>query len=197
MSHWTDDYILLPKDFTGEYKCFDGEGGYITSFTGREAAVAFIENNFREVITEKDSTNPKEARGALKAPSGFTPNTFLIELDTVMAGGAHKYGPYNFRDSLIDAMTYVGAIKRHFYLWEDGEDYDEESGQSHLAHIAACCALIRDSQHTGMFEDNRAKTGLVKGLLEKAAKSFNKFKSGNKSIEEVLNGKEKEKGREI
>lgn len=120
-------------------------------------------------------TNPKKAHGALKAPMNSCPNLALIELNAVMGGGGHKYGSFNFRETDIDAMTYIGAIRRHLFLWEDGEDRDDESGRSHLAHIMACCALALDSQHTGMFHDNRSKTGLVKGLLKECAETHNDF----------------------
>jgi hypothetical protein len=123
----------------------------------------------------KEETNPKKAHGALKAPMNTVPNTALIELYAVMGAGAHKYGAFNFRDSSIDAMTYIGAIRRHFMLWEDGEDRDAETGRSHLAHIMACCALALDAQHTGKFVDNRSKTGLVSGLLQNCATTHNEF----------------------
>lgn len=126
-------------------------------------------------VAEATETNPKKAWGALKAPMNATPNTALIELNAVMGGGAHKYGLFNFRDSDIDAMTYIGAIRRHFMLWEDGQDTDEESGRSHLAHIMACCALALDAQHTGKLVDNRSKTGLVPELLKDCARTHNDF----------------------
>ena len=135
-------------------------------------------------VDEDGSTNPKAALGALKAPMGFTPPTALIEVETVMAGGAHKYGAYNFRDTAIDAMTYIGAIDRHFRLWQDGVDIDAESGQSHLAHIMACCALIIDSMHTGMLVDNRYKSGLVEGLFLKSASAHNKFIAAHKGVDD-------------
>lgn len=130
-----------------------------------------------------EDTNPKAALGALKAPMSSCPNTALIELNAVMGGGAHKYGAYNFRETKIDAMTYIGAIRRHLFLWEDGVDVDEESERSHLAHIMACCALALDAQHTGMFVDNRSKTGLVSGLLKDCAETHNKFVEKNLSVE--------------
>ena len=132
----------------------------------------------------KEDTNPKKAFGALKAPMGYTPKTAIIEMQAVMGGGAHKYGNYNFRDSPIDAMTYIGAIERHLALWEDGVDVDSESGRSHLAHIMACCALALDAIHTGKFVDNRSKTGLVEGLLKDCARTHNDFCKVNLSAEE-------------
>lgn len=121
------------------------------------------------------NTNPKKAHGALKAPMNVCPNTALIELQGVMGCGAMKYGAYNFRETQIDAMTYISAIRRHFVLWEDGQDNDSETGYSHLAHIMACCALAFDAQTTGKFVDNRSKTGLAEKLLERSARLANSF----------------------
>lgn len=128
--------------------------------------------------------NPKEAMGAAKAPMNACPNTALVELYNVMGGGAWKYGLYNFRDTDISAMTYIGAIRRHMFLWEDGEDNDPESHQSHLAHIMACCALAIDAGHTGKLIDDRSKTGVIPELLRKSADSFADYKQANKSAEE-------------
>lgn len=136
-------------------------------------------------LAEDGTANPKKAFGALKAPFGTTPVTALIELENVMGGGAYKYGEYNFRESRIDAMTYIGAIKRHFALWEDGQDCDEESGNDHLAHIMACCALLIDSKYTGQLIDNRSKTGLVPGLLKASADRYNKFVDEFEAKQEV------------
>lgn len=132
-----------------------------------------------------EATNPKKARGAAKAPMGYCPATALIELEAVMGGGGHKYGPYNFRESPIDCMTYIGAIKRHFMLWEDGVDTDEESGRHHLAHIMACCALALDAHHTGQLVDNRSKTGLVARLLKDCAVTHNEFTNNNRAHDET------------
>jgi hypothetical protein len=131
---------------------------------------------------EDGGTNPKAGLGALKAPMGFSPPTAIIEMEAVMAGGAYKYGAYNFRDTKIDAMTYIGAIDRHFKLWQDGVDIDEESGQNHLAHIMACCALVIDSMHTNMLVDNRHKSGLVQELLATSADRYRAFTARHKGV---------------
>lgn len=130
---------------------------------------------FTKVPKETVETNPKKSQGALKAPIGYAPTTAILEMEAVMAGGAHKYGAYNFRDSPIDAMTYIGAIGRHLALFTDGVDIDKESGRLHLAHIMACCAVAIDAQYTKMFVDNRSKTGLVEGILEDCARTHNGY----------------------
>lgn len=120
--------------------------------------------------------NPKKAFGDLKCPRTFAPNPSVVEMNAVMAIGGIKYGPYNFRDIAIDATTYIGAIRRHLDLWEDGEDFDDETGLSHLAHIMACAALARDAQLMHTFNDDRPKTGLMPVIHANCQRLVNSFK---------------------
>lgn len=71
--------------------------------------------------------------------------------------GADKYEPYNWRVNNVSANTYIGAIFRHLNKWRDGEDIDAESGQPHLAHIAANCNILMDAQTSGTLDDDRYK----------------------------------------
>jgi len=122
--------------------------------------------------------NPKAAIGAAKAPFFGIPWTAVIEMGTVMDGGAYKYGAYNYRDTRISTTTYHDAILRHFMLWADGEEVDPESRCSHLAHIMACCALMIDARETNMLEDSRSKTGAVRNMLDTSASLANGFRNG-------------------
>ena len=146
------------------------------------------ETLFNEVVdpTQSDDplVNPKKAYGAVKAPMHTLPPLPMVQVSNVMAGGNHKYGLYNYRDSNIDAMTYIGAIKRHFSLWEDGEDLDSDSQQSHLAHIIADCAIVLDCMIRDKLIDNRSKTGLMQQELTKSQNSFKKFMEATKGLGE-------------
>jgi len=146
------------------------------------------ETLFNEVVdpTQSDDplVNPKKAYGAVKAPMHTLPPLPMVQVSNVMAGGNHKYGLYNYRDSNIDAMTYIGAIKRHFSLWEDGEDLDSDSQQSHLAHIIADCAIVLDCMIRDKLIDNRSKTGLMQQELTKSQNSFKKFMETTKGLGE-------------
>lgn len=122
--------------------------------------------------------NPKAAIGAAKAPFFGIPWTAVIEMGTVMDGGAHKYGAYNYRDTRISTTTYHDAILRHFMLWADGEDTDPESKASHLAHVMACCALMIDAREGMMLEDERSKTGNVRDMLDTSAHLARGFREG-------------------
>lgn len=126
-------------------------------------------------LSDDPLVNPKKAAGSVKAPMHTLPTLALIQIANVMAGGAHKYGYYNFRESQVDAQTYIGAMQRHFLKWQDGIDFDKESGQHELAHLAACCMIMIDAHYTGKFIDNRSKTGLVEKMLKDSEAEFNDF----------------------
>lgn len=105
---------------------------------------------------EAGLTDPKGEAGKLKCPLHLLPPAAMSQTAWVLALGAHKYGPWNWRGSkVIEAMTYVGAIMRHLSAWTSGEDLDPESGKSHLAHIAASCSILMDATHVGNLIDNR------------------------------------------
>ena len=85
------------------------------------------------------------------------PPSFNKAVAYALKGGADKYGAWNWRDAGSEylASTYTGAIRRHLDAWLDGENDDPESGQSHLAHIAASVAIVIDSMQAGTFKDDR------------------------------------------
>lgn len=109
------------------------------------------------VCVDRDpSIDPKQAAGDKKDQLQLLPPQFLRDTAFVLNLGAKKYGKYNWRYSdSIKAMTYVGAIMRHLMQFVDGEDVDEESGKSHLAHIAATCAVLLDAKYKDKLEDDR------------------------------------------
>jgi len=127
-------------------------------------------------LGDYDPENPKASQGAMKAPMHTIPTIAAIQLANVMATGAHKYGYHNFRGSRVDAQTYIGAMNRHFLKWQDGVDFDDESGMHELAHLMACCSIIIDAHFTGNLNDNRSKTGLVESLLKDSAEKYNNFR---------------------
>lgn len=101
--------------------------------------------------------NPKHIRAQKdgKVPLEFLIYSVLAEDALVHKSGANKYGVRNWRVDKILASTYEGAILRHFIAWASGEDIDPESGVHHLAHVRACCAIVRDAAMRGMLIDDR------------------------------------------
>lgn len=99
--------------------------------------------------------DPKKRAGDAKAPLHLFPTEPLRAASVVLKLGADKYGEYNWRETTVQAMTYVAAMRRHLSQFVDGEDRDGESGESHLAHIIATCAILLDAMRVGALEDNR------------------------------------------
>lgn len=103
--------------------------------------------------------NPKEQAGQAKCPMHLLPPEALRQVAEVLKHGADKYGAWNWREAGINASTYIAAIYRHLSAWQDGEDLDPESGKSHIAHVAACCAILMDAGGIGMVNDDRSRRG--------------------------------------
>lgn len=106
--------------------------------------------------------DPKKEAGDLKAPLHLLPTVIMRETAHVLKLGVEKYGVYNWRESEgVKASTYTAAIMRHLTQFMDGEDVDEESGRSHLAHITATCSILLDAESVGKLIDDRVKTETV------------------------------------
>lgn len=102
--------------------------------------------------------NPKDAVGIKKAPLTCVPLPFLFETGLAMYEGARKYGRHNYRVAPVRASVYVDALFRHMAAWLEGEEYASDAtstGCHHLAHAAACLAILRDAQRAGKLIDDR------------------------------------------
>jgi hypothetical protein len=99
--------------------------------------------------------DPKGHAGSLKCPLNLLPPVAMNETAWVLKLGAEKYGPWNWRHSGVCASTYVAAAMRHLSAWWDGEDLDPESGRTHLAHVAACMAILIDAERAGTLRVDR------------------------------------------
>ena len=103
----------------------------------------------------QQANNPKHAIGRTKQSYRCVPPVAFAALGTVMQGGADKYGPFNWGEAGVTATVYYDAALRHLIAWFTGQDLDPESGQPHLAHVMACCAILLDSTALGNLEDDR------------------------------------------
>jgi hypothetical protein len=63
----------------------------------------------------------------------------LIKVAEVLGMGAAKYGENNWRG--VARKRYEAALLRHYTAYKNGEKKDQESGLSHLSHMA-CNALF-------------------------------------------------------
>lgn len=114
--------------------------------------------------------NPKDKVGAKKAPTRYVPQALVLETAAVMATGATKYGPFNWREQPVSAVTYAEAMQRHLSAWVEGQDNAEDSGLNHIAHIAASCGILLDAAANGTLLDDRT-AGPAADVLRRLDKS--------------------------
>ena len=99
--------------------------------------------------------NPKHAAGRAKQPYRHIPPMAIAAEGRVYAIGAEKYGFFNWGEAGVVASIYYEAILRHLFEWYTTGAPDRESGQSHLAHIRACCGILMDCEARGIMQDDR------------------------------------------
>lgn len=84
-----------------------------------------------------------------KSPIHLVPPECIIAAADVLAFGAQKYGPNNWREDLntTHMSENYDSLNRHLLEFWQGENLDPESGKSHLAH-AMCQLMFLYIQHT-------------------------------------------------
>lgn len=115
--------------------------------------------------------NPKDLVGAKKTPLGVVPPALMIGAAEAMQTGATKYGPFNYRENKVQAVTYYEAILRHLFAWFDGQDMAEDTGVHHLRHVAAGVGILLDAVTAGNLIDNRPVKGPAADMLRAQDKS--------------------------
>ena len=116
-------------------------------------------------MTESEGVNPKDLIGTKKAPLHLVPPALAIRVAPVLALGAAKYGPFNWRQYPVKLSVYLEAAQRHLLAFADGQDLDPESGEWHVAHAAACLAIVLDAEGIGHLVDDRPSPGPAADLL--------------------------------
>lgn len=91
-----------------------------------------------------------------KPPLHLLSTTALTEVAKVLEFGANKYAAHNWRDGFVWSRPTAAAL-RHILAWNDGEDLDPESGQSHLAHAMCCLMFLLEFEKTHPELDDRYK----------------------------------------
>lgn len=114
--------------------------------------------------------NPKTQYGVAKPSLTNVPPVGMFRVGQVMACGAEKYGPMNWRDDKITASVYVNAALRHLLTYWDGQNLDEETHLPHLAHAAACLLILLDAEAQGMLQDDRPTVGMLHAFIRQHTK---------------------------
>lgn len=149
------------------------EGVYEPHFEYRSPATGetVLDRLIREEGEKQDSTNPKDLHGMRKPRLGLIPPSALIHMAKAMQHGAEKYGSYNWRAKAVRSTIYVDAAMRHLARYLDGEDIDPDSGVPHIAHVAACMAVLMDATACGNLVDDRPVPGPASRLIEELTES--------------------------
>jgi hypothetical protein len=103
-----------------------------------------------------------------KVPLELIPPSAMFAIGQVLAYGATKYAPHNWRKGLAWSRL-IGAAMRHLMLWAAGHDKDSETGLSHLAHAGCCIVFLITYEMEGLGTDDRQKESLqLLGASQKA-----------------------------
>jgi len=117
--------------------------------------------------------NPKQLQGDYKVPLHLVPPGLTIYAAMALGEGglwkATPYGPYNFRDSRVEVMTYIGGMMRHLQDFLDGYDTDPDSpvNKPSLAGVAGSLAILIDAIENGNAIDNRPKKGNARAMMDR------------------------------
>lgn len=81
----------------------------------------------------------------------------LVPMIRVLEFGAEKYSPDNWKKGL-DLKEILESMQRHLAALMDGEEFDSESGISHMGHIQ-CNAMFYNYHKNKETEEKYLKSG--------------------------------------
>lgn len=96
------------------------------------------------------------------------PGDVIVEIAKILTFGSRKYADRNWEKGFNWSRVY-GALQRHLTLWFHGQDTDEETGKSHLAHAGCCLFFLLAFVLRGVGKDDRPK------LSEKQLEDMTKY----------------------
>lgn len=106
--------------------------------------VPFIFHDWSSPITEDKDQSAKADKGKLEL-SLVNPELVKAVAEVRMYG-TEKYGDSeNWRK--VEPKRYVDALYRHLLAYIEGNEVDEESGLSHLAHMACNLSFLLDKEY--------------------------------------------------
>lgn len=127
--------------------------------TPPQAADALREQELIKKIEEmKAKSAPPPLAGAKydadKPQWALLPYDAINEIVKVLDYGAKKYAARNWEAGIAWSRVF-SALMRHAWKWRQGENKDEETGISHLAHCGCCIVFLIAYELRGMktFDD--------------------------------------------
>jgi len=130
--------------------------------------------------------NPKQQFGDKKPPLGYFPLSAQLACMEALYDGRLKYGPHNWRDTKVEAQTYIEAALRHLQLYKVGEDRTRDTDVHNLGAVMACCVILIDAEVHRTLIDNRRHSPEEANLLHLA-------ESWVENLKECQRQREKEK----
>jgi len=86
------------------------------------------------------------------------PPKALLGIAKIFTYGAKppKYNEFNYKQGNgLDWDQMLSACYRHLNAWNDGEENDKESGESHLYHAGCCIMMLIDLVDSKKGKDTR------------------------------------------
>ena len=96
----------------------------------------------------------KSSESAAKPRLELVPWAAVSDIAAVLTFGAAKYDANNWCRGARWGR-YFAALLRHLFAWWRGENLDQETGLSHLAHAGCCLLFLMEYQRNGWGEDDR------------------------------------------
>jgi hypothetical protein len=109
-----------------------------------------------EIVTEPIKEDAAKKFDADKTPLDLLPFYALDGVGLVLAYGAKKYAAHNWRKGMAHSRL-ISAALRHIFAYARGEEFDQESGLSHLDHAACCLLFLSESVKRNYGSDDRYK----------------------------------------
>lgn len=78
-----------------------------------------------------------------KIKLNLIPPYSIEQIGKVFTSGAVKYGDNNWQKGMKWSKV-IGSLKRHLLKFESGEDFDEETGIYHLAHLVTNAMFLME-----------------------------------------------------
>lgn len=95
-------------------------------------------------------------KDADKTPIELVPPELIFSVADVLDFGAKKYAPRGWEEGMKWSRVF-GALMRHMWDWWRGENFDPETGKSHLHHAGCCISFLIAYEARKVGEDDRPK----------------------------------------
>jgi len=111
----------------------------------------FINDYYNKIMNQK-GTGKRFNSG--KTRHGLVPSFAQEQYAKVLTIGAEKYGDRNWQNGMNWSKV-LDSLKRHIIAFENGIDYDHETGCLHMAHVMCNAAFLTEYYNIFMEGDDR------------------------------------------